>query len=181
MRPRLVPRSRLDEVSRRPLPVSIPSNQNGQAIFTQAANDCRRRGTADPVAPATSMAKLNPCQRAVTPSLRGVRAEHAAISSLTLSQRKFCRSKSPLAALKTDKGSGDGEATNHRAERNVAEDGRRRKWKEDWVVAMAPDLTQSHEPVLGDLECQALLSSPQAELRLGARREVLPRGLMEWA
>ena len=46
----------------------------------------------------------------------------------------------------------------------------------DWFrriggLAMAPDLMQSHEPVLDDLECQALpsASSPQSEPRLGAR------------
>ena len=55
----------------------------------------------------------------------------------------------------------------------------------DWFRTIggnyAPDLTQSHEPVLGDLECRALASAPQSEPRSGARREVLPRGLSEWA
>jgi hypothetical protein len=72
--------------------------------------------------------------------VEGVRAEHAAFSSLALSQRKFRRSGSPLAALKTDKGSGNGEAANRRAEHNVAEDGRRRKRdrlaQDDWGVTM---------------------------------------------
>jgi hypothetical protein len=68
-----------------------------------------------------------------------VRAERAAFSPLSLSQRKFRRSGPPLATLKTDRGLGNGEAANRCAERSVAEDGQHKKRdrlaQEDWGVS----------------------------------------------
>ena len=112
-------------------PISVglhPIQPECQAIFTQAANDCGRRGTDDPIAPATSAANLNPREPATAPSLRGC----------GLSMRYFlhwpCRSTSfaspdlRSATLEIDKGSSNGEAANHHAERSVAGDGRHTKW-----------------------------------------------------
>jgi hypothetical protein len=91
--------------------------------------------------------------------IKGMPAEHAAFSSLALSQRKFRRSKSPLATLKTDKGPGNGEAANCHAERSVVEGGdagsEMNRFRRIGEVTMIPGLMQSHEPALGDLEYQA--------------------------
>jgi hypothetical protein len=81
------------------------------------------------------------------------------------------------ATSEIDKGSDNGEAANHCAECSVAEDGRHRKWGrfvwEDWGAGNGAE--SNAVPGISSA------SSPQSEPRSGARQEVPPRRLDEWA